>query len=232
MSSFDSPFYPYEKVIVGANTLRGAEEIPHKILTYLLDLPDSNGYTPQDDNNRPRVRLVKYLIWDGERPLEKRLPTPAEKLSILFDANAPVVATDEEKQAHPFGYRLFMQRVIGQSITEAKTLLKCYIDRTYERRKFVTTIGITVEIWCNVNYIANTKTTAYDRSFDIEQCLREALDGVNLAGIGTVSFSRADDTNNGGANIYNEASETGRVLRFSLDWSDGATEISGDCESC
>ena len=42
-AAFDSPYYPYEKVQTGFNTLRGAEEIPAKILRYLLDLPDWKG---------------------------------------------------------------------------------------------------------------------------------------------------------------------------------------------
>ena len=66
---FESPYYPYEKVQTGFNTLRGAEEIPAKILRYLLDLPDWKGYQPVDDNSRPRVRLAKYLYYDDANPL-------------------------------------------------------------------------------------------------------------------------------------------------------------------
>mgnify|MGYP003300989585 CR=1 FL=1 len=70
MVSFDSPFYPYEKV-QDFNTLKGAEEIPYKILMYLLDLPDRHGYEPVDDNSRARVRLIKYLYYDEPNPLAR-----------------------------------------------------------------------------------------------------------------------------------------------------------------
>lgn len=220
-SNFDSSYYPYQKVITGANGLKGAELIPYKILTYLMDLPDAFGYTPVDDNSRPRVRLAKYLWWDDSNPLASPLPNPVEKKSMLFDPNNPDINTDEDKAKHPKGYRLYTQKVIGQSGIEAKSLLKIYIGRVFEARKFVTTIGLTAEIWTNVNLEANTKTTAYDRSFDMEQCLHEALDGVDIAGVGTISFARQDHTSNGSEYIYDEGQNVGRAVNFSLHWSEG-----------
>ena len=89
--AFHSPTYPYERVQTGFLTFRGAEEIPHKLLTYLMDLPLPDGYEPMDDNTRPRVRLMKYLWHDGAKPLGERLPTAKEKQSLLFDGNEPVV---------------------------------------------------------------------------------------------------------------------------------------------
>ena len=109
MIPFDSPYYPYEKTGGGFLTFAGAEFIPKKIINYLMDMPDSNGYQPVDDNNRPRVRLMKYLWYDGAKPLEQPLPTPQEKMSMLFNGDEPVVNTDEQKQKHPHGYRLFPQ---------------------------------------------------------------------------------------------------------------------------
>ena len=58
---FESPYYPFEHVETGYGTFKGAEKIPKKIVNYLLDLPDRNGYTPVDDNARPRVRQIKYI---------------------------------------------------------------------------------------------------------------------------------------------------------------------------
>ena len=96
---FASPYYPYKKVITGANTLKGAEQIPYKLLIYLLDLPDAEGYYPADDNDRPRVRLAKYLWYEDQFPLTQRLPTPEQKRSMLFDPSHPVIDSDEEKEA-------------------------------------------------------------------------------------------------------------------------------------
>lgn len=216
-----SPWYPYKKVITGANTMRGAELIPYKLLMYLLDLPDAYGYMPPDDNDYPRCRLAKYLWYDEQDPLSKPLPTPEQKRSLLFDPYVPDINTAEDKERHPKGYRLFMQRIIGQSQLDAQTLLKCYIGRLYEARKFETTIGITFEVWVNVNLEANTKTTAYDRSFAIEQCLHEALDGVNMSGIGTISFARQDHVYNGSDPLWDEVTNFGRTVNFSILWAEG-----------
>lgn len=218
---FDSPFYPFQKVLSGANTLRGAEQIPYKILRYLLDLPDANGYAPADDNSRPRVRLAKYLWHDQPRPLDLALPTPEQKLSMLFDPDRPDINTDEDKEAHPQGYRLFAQRNIGQSILEAKTLLKIYVGRVLDANDFRTVIGLQAEIWSNVNLVANTRTTALDRSFDIEQCLREALSGVDIAGVGTIRFSRQESSYNGSEVLYTDEGFVGRMVYFSTSWSEG-----------
>lgn len=219
-ADFNSPYYPYQKVIQ-SNTLNGAEKIPYKILTYLLDLPDAAGYQPVDDNERPRVRLLKYLYHDQPNPLSMPLPTPEQKLSLLFDPEHPDINTDEEKRKHPKGYRLYWQRMVGQSQLDAQTVLKCYIGRVFEAKKFETTIGVTFEIWCNVNLETNTKTLAYQRSFDIEQCLHEALDGVNMAGIGTISFARQDHVYNGSEALWDEVTALGRNVHCSISWAEG-----------
>ena len=59
--SVDSPTYPYSRVFPGYNRLRGTEEIPMKVLRYLLDLP-LPGYLPKDDNERARVRLARVVV--------------------------------------------------------------------------------------------------------------------------------------------------------------------------
>ena len=101
--AFHSPIYPYERVQTGFLTFRGAEEIPHKLLTYLMDLPLPDGYEPVDDNTRPRVRLMKYLWHDGAKPLGERLPSAKEKQSLLFDGNEPVVDSSTQRRKHPKG---------------------------------------------------------------------------------------------------------------------------------
>lgn len=217
---FSNPWYPYHKVIA-ANTLKGAERLPYQLLLYLLDLPDAKGYQPIDDNERARVRLAKYLWYDQPNPLNLPLPTPEQKRSMLFDPDAPAPNSDEEQEKHPKGYRMIWQRVRGQSQLEAKSLIKCYMGRIYEPRKFVTTIGVYFEVCVNVNLETNTRTNAYQRSFDIEQCIREALDGVNMTGIGTISFSRYDHSENGSDFWWDESSEVGRRMHCSVTWAEG-----------
>lgn len=217
---FDSPTYPYYRVIQG-NRLVGAELIPYKILMYLLDLPDAYGYIPPTDNTYPRVRLMRYLWNDGPRPLDGHCPTSQERLSMLFNPENPDINTDEEKKAHPKGYRLFMQRNTGQSILDSKTLIKIYPGRVLDSDDFRTIIGLQAEIWSNVNLVTNTKTTAYDRVFAIEQCMRDALNDVDISGVGTIKFSRNDGSYNGSENLYTEGAMVGRMLYFSTSWSEG-----------
>ena len=220
--SFNSPTYPYERVQTGYNRFKGVEYIPYKLLMYLLDMPDQNGYQPVDDNTRPRVRLAKYLWHDGPRPLSGALPTPAEKLSMLFNGDEPVLETDEQKAKHPKGYRLFWQMFWGQSQTEAKTLVKCYTGRVLPLNENIAKIGITFEILCNVNIEGTTRTDAYDRSFAIEQCIIEALSGVNIAGIGVVDFARVSHADNGSRAIADAGTVVGRELHVSLTWAENS----------
>ena len=217
--SFDSPFYPYEKVQTGYNSMLGSEKIPRKLLYYLLDLPDKYGYQPINDNSRPRVRLIKYLWYDGANPLNQPLPTPQQKLSLLFDGDNPVVDTDELKAKHPKGYRLYAMKLWLPSQTTAKTIIKCYPGRINHQDELHSTVGVSFEIWCNTNIEANTKTDDYDRSYNIEQCLMEALHGVNIAGIGVVQVGRYINVDNGSRELYDETgTNVGRRLNISINW--------------
>ena len=218
-----SPYYPYEKIQTGYITLKGAERIPHKLITYLLDLPDKNGYAPIDDNSYPRVRLAKYIWYDGANPLSNPLPTPEQKMSMLFDGNHPDINTDELKALHPKGYRLYPQQYWGQAQTVAQTILKCYIGRVLPDNELSAEIGIYFDILCNVNYQTTTKTDAYERSFDIEQCIVEALHGVNIAGIGVMNYSRYTHSYNGSTTITDtQGTNIGRQVHMSIAWAGGS----------
>lgn len=230
-ASFDSPYYPYERVANANNTLNGAEEIPKQILTYLLDLPDSNGYTPVDDNNRPRVRLIKYLWYDTSDPLSQPLPSAKDKLSLLYDPTKPDISSEDEKLKHPKEYRLFWQHVTKQSLLDGKTYIKCYVGRLFSPRPYHTTLGIQFEIWTDTLFETNIKTSVGSRVFAIETAITEALSQINMTGIGAISFLRQDHTNNGSAPIYTEGSIVGRSLHCSIDWTDaGAEEVDAFCE--
>ena len=218
MQPFSSDTYPYERVQPGYTSFFGAQFIPLKILRYLLDLPDSKGYMPADDNSRARVRLAKYLWHDGENPLAEALPTPEEKLSLLYDGNRPSFDTEEMKTRHPKGYRLYAQEFWGQTQTDAQTTVKCYMGRVVPKDELSAYIGLTFEILCNSNQETNTKTDAYARSYNIEQCIIEALHGVNIAGVGTVELSRYAHADNGSRPIRDQGTNVGRELHLSILW--------------
>lgn len=210
MADFNSPYYPYEKVQEGFLTMHGAEEIPLKLVRYLLDLPDSEGYQPSDDNKRPRVRLMKYLWNDGERPLDNPLPTPWEKLSLLFEGSQPDLNSEQDKAEHPKGYRMFAQAYVGTTQLTAMSTVKCYIGRI-NGGQFGARINIIFEIFVNGNNETTTRTDAYSRAYDIEQSIVEALSGVNITGVGVCYFVNS-------IALHDEGTNVGRSLTMALDW--------------
>lgn len=218
MAEFSSPYYPYEKVIEGANTMLGSERIPMTVLRYLLDLPDAEGYTPSDDNDRPRVRLAKWLYYDGANPLGRPLPTPAQKLSMLYDPDHPAVNTEQERAEHPVGYRVYPLFYWYNSQTMAQTTLKCYVSKVIPTSPFKATVGITFDILCSSVQENNSRTDAYARSYNIEQCIIEAMHGVNMTGVGTIEFSRRVHFDDGSEAIWDDGTNVGRRLTLSIDW--------------
>ena len=223
MADFSSPFYPYSKVNSGASTYLGIEKIPKQIVTYLLDMPDSAGYIPMDDNNRPRVRMIKYLWHDCADPLKQALPTPQEKLSMVFDPDHPVTG-DFNAEQHPKGYRIYPQEYWGQSQTVAQTTLKVYMARTRPASPYRAELGVYFEIFSNVNFEANTKSAAYSRCYAIEQAIIESLHGVNITGVGTFNFSTPASADNGSRPIVDSGTNVGRLLHMSLSWMGGENE--------
>lgn len=224
MVDFNSPYYPYEKVYTGYNTLKGAEYIPYKIVKYLLDLPDQNGYEPVDDNDRARVRLIKYLFYDEPNPLNKPLPTEEQKLSLLYDGKNPDINTDEDKRNHPKGYRIFGQQYELQSPTDAKTMLRCFMAREIPRSDYKTVLGLDFE--CIVDYALDNVigTGVYSRMFAIHQCLVEALHGVNIAGIGTIYYSKPTHGDSGYTLYHTEGNYIYADTFFAIDWQETTTD--------
>lgn len=218
---FNSPTYPYERVIEGANQMRKSERIPMMIIRYLLDLPDASGYQPVDDNDRPRVRLAKWLWYDGPNPLGRPLPTPEQKLSMLYDPDRPAVNTELEHEEHPVGYRIYPLYYWYNSQTMSQTTLKVYIGRVLPTSPFKATIGLTFDILCSNVQENNTRTDAYARSYNIEQCIIEALHGVNMTGVGIIDFSRKAHFDDGSEGIWDDGTNIGRRLTLSIDWMEG-----------
>ena len=218
-----NPYHPYHKVIAGANTLLGAEGLPELLLRYLLDLPEE-GYEPPSDNRYPRARLARLLWYDGPGALSGPLPTAEQKRSLLFDPAFPVVDTAELRELHPKGYRLYAQKAVLPAQTAAQTVVRCFLNRIYDRSSFVTAIGVRFEILVNTGL--ETRVTGSDlpletRAFLVEQSIREALSGVNLTGLGTVSFSRADHSDNGSGLLSDSGVNVGRWVCCSVQWAEG-----------
>ena len=163
---------------------------------------------------------MKYLCHDGANPLAQALPTPAEKLGIVFDGEEPVLDTEEQKKKHPKGYRMYPLEYWGQAQTVAQTVLKVYIGRVIPQSAFTAAIGVYFDILCNYGHETTTRTDDYARSVNIEQCLIEALNGVNIGGAGVMSFDRNAHPDNGSRAIYDQGTNVGRRLHMSLSWAE------------
>lgn len=224
MVDFKSPYYPYEKVQSGFNTLKGAEYIPNKILRYLLDLPDQYGYEPIDDNDRARVRLIKYIYYDEPNPLAQPLPTPEQKLSLLYDGMNTSINTEEDKKNHPKGYRIYGQQYEMPSELTARTMLRCFMAREIPRSDFKTMLGL--DFSCIINYALDNilGTGVYSRMYAIHQCLIEALHGVNIAGIGVVYYSKPIHGDSGYTLFHSEGTQIYSDTFFAIDWQETTTE--------
>ena len=204
-----SPTHPYERVMEGYNLLRGIEEIPRKIITYLLDMP-LEGYEPPDDNEYPRCRLAKYLFHDGADALNQRLPTPKEKLGLIYDPVRP------DQPPSGKGYRIYPQSYVGQSQTDAQTLLRVSMGRTIARDSFTSELSIVFTILCSVAY--EPKAVGMSRSLAMEQAILEALNGVNMMGVGTFYFDRQQHPDCGSHPIGDRGTNVGRSLIMGLTW--------------
>lgn len=217
---FSNPWYPYDRPNPGFLRYRGISEIPGKLIRYLLDLPDANGYTPLNDNERPRVRLAKLLWYDGENPLAQPLPTPEQKLSLLWKGENSVLNTDEDKSKHPKGYRVYGQTFWMPSDFDAGSWIKVYMGRILPYSEFSAELGITIEIGVNYAQDNNLRTTAYSRVVAMAEAVLDALHEVNIDGIGGLHFNRRNHMDDGSHPWHDDGTNIGWTLGFSLSWAE------------
>ena len=216
--SFDSPYYPYSKVDSGFNGLKGIEFIPYKLLMYLLDLPDKYGYEPVDDNERPRVRLIKYLYYDDPNPLAQPLPTPEQKLSLVYNGENASLDGDADKENHPVGYRIWPQIYTMPSELNARALLKIYMGREIPRDDYKTVLGVNFDLTLNYALDNITRTKAYSRMYAMHQCIVEALHGVNIAGVGTVHYNKTVHGDCGYSVFHSEGTQIYSDTFMAIEW--------------
>ena len=217
---FSNPWYPYDRPNPGVLRYRGISEIPGKLIRYLLDLPDAFGYVPADDNTRPRVRLAKLLWYDGQKPLDQPLPSPTEKLSMLWQGEKSALNTDADKLAHPKGYRIYGQSFWIPADFTAGSYLKVYTGRILPYSEYYAEIGLTIEIGVNYQQDNNLKTSAYSRLMQMEEAILDALHYVNIDGVGGLHFNRREHTDNGSHPWHDDGTNVGRTIGLSLTWSE------------
>lgn len=207
-----SPTYPYERDQQYVKMV-GAENVPRQVCTYLMDLPLPN-YTPPTSNDYPRVRLMKYLYYDNNTPLDEAALTPQQKWDLLFDPQHPTEPPNPEK-----GYRVIPQAYVAQSQLIGDTSIRCYMGTTIARSVYRAELSVIFEITTSVNYEANAGF-ALSRTLAMECAIMEALNGVNMNGIGTFYCDRTQHSSCGSWNIDDRGTNLGRRLIMGLTWQD------------
>lgn len=212
MATTESQWYPYDKVYEGFYDLSDTDEIPRRVMDYLLDMPDGT-YTPKDDNKRARVRLWKYLYYDGPLPLRNPLPTPKQKKQVLFNPDKYNDPEDKEK-----GYRLIPQPFTQGVEQVAQTRIYAYMGRTIASDDQHVQLSVVFDIWVHHTQEANTKQDdSYSRLFAMEQAIIEAFHGINMGGVGTFYFNRQKHPDCGTTLLGDGKSNFGRRVILGLE---------------
>ena len=207
-----SPTYPYQRDQQYIKFI-GAENIPRQVCTYLMDMPLPN-YNPPTENIYPWVRLMKFLFYDGISPLDEPCPTTEQKLSVLFDPEHPTAPVSPEK-----GYRIFPQAYVAQAQNIGDTSLRCYMGQTVAKGSYRAELSVIFELTTNVNY-ESASGYAISRTYAMECALIEALNGVNMNGVGTFYFDRTQHPSCGSWNIDDRGTNLGRRVILGLTWQD------------
>ena len=207
-------YSPYTKVydFFGMSDL---DIVPLKLRDYLLCMPSKECPNPILTNENPRVRLVKYLYYDTPNPLEEPMPSVEERQSIVFDPFHPTDPTQKR-------FRVFTQMAVNQAELEGSTILRIVMGKTIPYTPFSASIGVEFVILSNYALEANTRTTALSRTYSIELCILEALNGVNIDGVGAFMFSRGVHPDCGSRMIYDEKMNVGRALTMAFEGKGGS----------
>lgn len=214
MAGENTIYSPYEKVydFFGMSDL---DIVPMKLRDYLLCMPSMECPDPILTNENPRVRLVKYLYYDTPNPLNERMPTVEQRKSIVFDPFNPTNPTDKR-------FRVFTQMAVNQAELEGSTILRIVMGKTIPYTPYSASIGVEFVILSNYTLESNTRTTALSRTYSIELCILEALNGVNIDGVGAFMFSRGVHPDCGSRMIYDEKMNVGRILTMAFEGKGGS----------
>ena len=205
----NNPYYPYQKV-ADYVTMPDAETLLKKIVDYLLDLP-MKGYSPPTDISTPRSRLIRILYYDTPHPLDQPLPTPAQKLSIVFDPENPDVPPDAEKK-----YRIFPMIFPIQAESMGRTSLKIFMSYAKPNSNTQIEQAIGFEVLSNTALENNQGSTSLSRTYQICIEILRALNGVNIDGVGGFYFNRRQNTECGLEPIMDKAQNVGYRLTLGV----------------
>jgi hypothetical protein len=211
-------YSPYEKVY-NYWSEKDIVEAPAKIRDYLLLLPTKDCPEPIITNDNPRARLVKYLYYDEPNPLNRPLPSVQERLKMIFDPFHPDKPSDPN-----IGYRVFCQSNTAQANIMGQTIMRIVMGQMIAQTPYIVTYSVNFQLLSNYTLEANTQSTAELRTFNMEQCIIQALHGVNMFGVGSwmltksqYSYGSRNTINNGGKPITDDQELVGRLLTMSFE---------------
>lgn len=211
-----NPYYPYRK-IAEYTTMPDAETLLKKIVDYLLDLP-MRGYEPPSDTSTPRSRLIRLLYWDEPHPLEKPLPTPQQKLSIVFDPESPDVAPTDK------GYRIYPMIYPVEAQSEGQTTIRIFMGYAKPVSDLQVEQSIEFQVLTNTQYENNQHSVSLSRTYQICTEIIRALHGVNMDGVGGFYYNRRLHTDCGLEPIADKAQNVGYRLVMGLTYMGGGDE--------
>ena len=209
MPNDQSPYYPYTKAQNYA-TLPDAEKLLKKVVDYLIDIP-LKGYTPPDNNEYPRCRLMKLLYYDVQHPIGQPIPTPEQKRSIVFDPESPDVPPDKER-----GYRIYPMIYPIQAQSMGQTTLKIFMNYLKPTNVFRVDQSISFEVLTNTAYENNQASTSLSRTYNICLEILRALNGVSIDGVGAFYFDRRQLTDCGMEAIADKSQNVGYRLTMGV----------------
>lgn len=218
----DNPYFPYQKV-ADYTTIPDAETLLKKIVDYLLDFP-VKGYTPPSDTSTPRSRLSRLLYYDVPHPLDQPLPTPSQKISMVFDPESPDVPPDKDK-----GYRVYPMIYPIQAESMGRTSLKIFMGYAKPVSPMRVEQSVMFEVLSNTALEGNQATTSLSRTYQICVEILRALNGVNMEGVGGFYFDRRQLTDCGLEPIADKSQNVGYRLTMGLTFMGSEDETSCGC---
>lgn len=211
-------YSPYEK-IYNYWAEPSVEEIPFKLMNYLLLFPSKDCPNPITTNDNPRARLVKYLYYDEPMPLNNPLPSIQERRDMIFDPFNPDRPSNTEK-----GYRVFPMSNTAQANIMGQTILRIVMGQSSWQTPYIATLSVNFQILSNYTLESNTMSTVESRTYAMEQAIIQALHGVNMTGVGTFmatksqySYGSRNTINNGSKPVSDDQEMVGRVLTMSFE---------------
>lgn len=175
----------YAMMHKGYNTYQNTTDICYKIVQFLLDIPyvESGGDFSEVSQTGCRADLIKYIFYDNANPLACKLPTLEEKKNLIFNPDKPQKPPIKEK-----GYRIFAQSKIIDVQTDSKIELRVYPSMITPVDAFMGDLIISFECWSNMDY--QQLKSFQSRTYNMVVCILSALNGRNMAGIGTMFFDK------------------------------------------